>query len=443
MKRLGDVMKERKIIWNSDYTQDCVPNFTSNMNEPRHRWYDFKEGFSSTLVKKAIEDARKTKNDDSRFTLLDPFSGSGTSILTALQNDCDAIGFEINPFMSFVGQTKCIKKSKEYDKYIKELDFICKSPPFRKKSSLEGISTFSPPKNIADGDKWLFNLDVLRTFEALKNNAHLVEDSDIFILALLFSMMQCCNAKKDGKCLRYIKSWKENEYSGQNLRKLFRVNANNMIEDIVSTPLNTGNSKIILGDARELFKRIETNAIDLIIFSPPYLNTFDYSDIYRPELYLSGMINNNDELMQIRKKTIRSHVQCKWEHKDCSNMLSVKRIVGQLEKKKSDLWNTNIPQMISSYFFDLEIVINQAYRVAKPGAKLWFVVSTSAYAGIEIPVDIILADIAETNHWIIEGVYALRKLRTSSQCENNNKQKVKLRESLIICRKKVCNYENN
>ena len=52
-----------------------------------------------------------------------------------------------------------------------------------------------------------------------------------------------------------------------------------------------------------------------------------------------------------------------------------------------------------------------------------------------IPVDLILADIATTHGWELDSVNALRKLRTSSQCVDENQQKVRLRESLIICRK--------
>ena len=53
----------------------------------------------------------------------------------------------------------------------------------------------------------------------------------------------------------------------------------------------------------------------------------------------------------------------------------------------------------------------------------------------EHTVDLILADIATAHGWELDSVNALRKLRTSSQCVDENQQKVRLRESLIICRK--------
>lgn len=418
-------------VWEHSYGEDCIPNFSANMEQPRHRWYEFKEGFSSTLVERAIRETKKD-NHSEFFTVLDPFSGSGTSPLTSLQNECNAIGFEVNPFMSFVGKTKCLQRIKPTIEYQRELSHILSQRPFRMKSSLEGVSTFT---GSGDDGKWLFNIDVLRAFEALSNHILQIEDKDFFLLALITSAMQCCNAKKDGKCLRYLKDWKQLNYSGRDLRDTFKANALRMISDLDASPLLDGTRNIKQGDTRKLLKDSERDSTDLIIFSPPYLNSFDYSDIYRPELFLGKFVKDNDELMQIRKQTLRSHVQCKWEKNDKSESPWVMGIVQKLDEKKESLWSTNIPQMVSSYFYDMTTVLKESYRIAKRNSQLWFVVSTSAYSGIEIPVDLILADIATTCGWKLDSVNALRKLRTSSQCVDENKQKVRLRESLIICRK--------
>lgn len=424
-------METISATWNHAYREDCIPNFSVNMEQPRHRWYEFKEGFSSTLVERAIRETKKD-NKSTFFTVLDPFSGSGTSPLTALQRSCNAVGYEVNPFMSFVGKTKCQQRTKTVDNYTKELNHILIQRPFRLKSPLEGVSTFT---RSGKNEKWLFNLDVLRAYEALYLHISHSEDRDLFLLALITSTMQCCNAKKDGKCLRYLKNWKALNYTGSNLRETFKANALRMLFDLERNPLLEGKRTIMQGDTRKLLQTSECDSVDLIIFSPPYLNSFDYSDIYRPELFLGKFVKDNNELMQLRKQTLRSHVQCKWDSADKSTSPWVTGIVQNLNDKQGTLWNANIPQMVSSYFYDMEEVLKQSYRVAKRNSQLWFVVSTSAYSGVEIPVDLILADIATAHGWKLDSVNALRKLRTSSQCVNENQQKIRLRESLIICRK--------
>lgn len=85
------VMETINAVWEHSYGEDCIPNFSANMEQPRHRWYEFKEGFSLTLVERAIRETKKD-NKSTSFTVLDPFSGSGTSPLTALQSRCNAIG---------------------------------------------------------------------------------------------------------------------------------------------------------------------------------------------------------------------------------------------------------------------------------------------------------------------------------------------------------------
>jgi hypothetical protein len=70
-------------VWNHTYGEDCIPNFTDNMALPRHRWYEFKEGYGASLVERAILETKHVTGKD-RLFVLDPFSGSGTTPLTAL-----------------------------------------------------------------------------------------------------------------------------------------------------------------------------------------------------------------------------------------------------------------------------------------------------------------------------------------------------------------------
>lgn len=418
-------------IWNHTYGEDCIPNFSDNMVLPRHRWYEFKEGYGASLVERAILETKQATKK-SRLLVLDPFSGSGTTPLTALQNGCDSIASEVNPFMGFVSKTKCAKKNCSIDDLKHELNRVMSHKGILQESPLQDISSFAPGNN---KEKWLFNIEVLQSFEALKKIIEQTNNSDLFMLALMSAVMQCCNAYKDGKCLRYKKNWKTLNYGADDLRHAFKENFSYIINDIENAPLLSGDRTFYLGDSRQTLSQVDKETTDLVVFSPPYLNSFDYSDIYRPELFLGEFVNNNDELRAIRKKTLRSHVQYKWETQEKSTSIWAQSISEKIESRKDHLWNNNIPQMVDSYFYDMERVFAEAYRICNHNAQLWFVVSTSAYAGIEIPVDLILADLAQNQGWDLCNVNALRKLRTSSQCVDENDKKIRLRESLIICKK--------
>src|SRR5436190_1946456 len=76
---------------------------------------------------------------------------------------------------------------------------------YERVSPLEGLSTFTDsPGN----DKWLFNRSALRGFTALDQSLATAHLKGPFRLALIASLMDCCNAKRDGKCLRYQKDWR-------------------------------------------------------------------------------------------------------------------------------------------------------------------------------------------------------------------------------------------
>ena len=214
-------------------------------------------------------------------------------------------------------------------------------------------------------------------------------------------------------------------YTSLELREAFRRNANQIIQDMEVNPLIEGERRYINADSRKGISEIENQSVDLVVFSPPYLNSFDYSDIYRPELFLGGYVKSNEELRAIRKNTLRSHVQYKWETCDKSESSWAKQIANQIREKQDLLWNKDIPNMIDSYFYDMERIFAEAYKVCTSHAQMWFVIATSSYAGIEIPVDLILADIATRQGWNLKNVNALRKLRTSSQCASEDIRKIR------------------
>jgi hypothetical protein len=67
-------------------------------------------------------------------------------------------------------------------------------------------------------------------------------------------------------------------------------------------------------------------------------------------------------------------------------------------------------------------------------------VATSAYGGVVVPVDLILAEIAEQLGWELKDVQVVRRLRSSAQLwkhENTSKKVPELRESIVILKSSV------
>jgi hypothetical protein len=247
--------------------------------------------------------------------------------------------------------------------------------------------------------------------------------------------MDNCNAKTDGKCLRYKKEWKKLAYGAEDFVRSFESHLDMIVEDLGAAPI-VADVDITNGDSRKIIKNLRRK-FRLCITSPPYLNSFDYSDVYRPELFLMEMVRNSKDLRRIRLKTVRSHVQVNWNaptESDFGDLYS--DVISDLQKVEDKLWNRKIPLMVQAYFEDMKCVLQQLSGRAKPDAQVWLVVSTSAYGGVEIPVDLILANIGTQNGWCLREIGVVRQIRHSGhhwkKLPEEQRSTSKLRESVIV-----------
>jgi DNA modification methylase len=401
-----------------------ISNAVNYHSLPRFRWYGYKEGFSPKLVESAIREVELKKSD----YILDPFNGSGTVTLTASMNNIASVGIEVNPFVAFVAKTKMENcSSKKFHDNIANVLF---SAAKGKESMLETFSTFTEKSG---REKWLFNNDVLRAFEGgwqATNNIGL-SLRKIFRLSLIGAAMDNCNAAKDGKCLKYRNNWQNKKFGKDtfiaSLKERLEKNERDL-ENIVIPQI----AAIINNDARETIKNIP-GKYKLCITSPPYLNSFDYTDIYRPELFLGKFIKSAGGLRKLRFKTIRSHIEIVLPK---PIKYSFGEIYSSFHRRISECettWSSQIPIMIQSYFEDMEGILSDLLRKAKKEGELWLVVANSIYAGIEVPVDLILAEIGTRNGWRLKKIETLRYIyrRKTNYCADIEK----IRESLLVFHK--------
>ena len=221
---------------------------------------------------------------------------------------------------------------------------------------------------------------------------------DILMLALIVAMCDVANARRDGKCWRYKTSWQSNNYSGKDLEIAFLRKIADYAEDLKVLGTLSGKTSIHVGDVRvmDLISKIPDGRIfDGVVTSPPYLNSFDYTDIYRPEMLLLGVAESSNDLRKYRLLSLRSHIQINWPKSIPCSIHTVRDITSKI--KHLDLWNKRLIDMINAYFVDLEVVIRNCLRKVKPGGLMSFVVANSAYAGIVIPVDKCLIEIFQRN----------------------------------------------
>jgi len=78
-----------------------VVSFQANKEEPIYRWFKYKEGFSSTLVKYFLSEYAPKGGK-----VLDPFAGAGTTLFAGQELGWESYGIELLPVGAFVMQTR-------------------------------------------------------------------------------------------------------------------------------------------------------------------------------------------------------------------------------------------------------------------------------------------------------------------------------------------------
>jgi SAM-dependent methyltransferase len=393
-------------------------NFKKNMSLPFHRWFYYKQGFSCNLV-----DFVKKRYFPFQTCLrvFDPFCGVGTVPLWASENGHIGIGSDVSPLSIFISETKAIRKinishTMECARNIIKNDNRTKTVDFEK-----------IPFYFEKG----FQRNTLKKMLQLLDDIRSIEDINtqkVILLALMKAAYDVSLTKKDGGFLRYIE---KPRYTSIGDRVVYHLN--DMLldfrEHISSFTGQDSNTTLVrpkfnLMDARSL--SFDEEPFDLIVTSPPYLNRNDYTRIYAIEYGLLGL--SDLELKNLRKKTIKSHVEADFEKS--SDMKSTIFDVAYEKLGKAKLTNIGIPEMVFGYFNDMACSLRELRKYTKQGGVISFVVGNSRFSGIHFETDAIIAEIAENLGFTLKEII-VTKLRGSSAQQLHNYGDLQLRESVV------------
>ena len=408
--------------------------FNKNKAEPFHRWYPFVEGYSKEFIESIIEEVG-TKN----LVCLEPFSGSGTTALELQNNNIECISFEVNPLMYLIARVKMengytVEKTKEW------FSFISRERKRITKVDLDtSFKTLYENENI---EKWNYNLEVALAIKKTQSAINMIDERiyrELFMVALASILLDVSNLYRNGKCLSYKKNWTEKKVTENQVFEKFDSKVKNeILEDIknylIVTNVSNKNRLYNLDSRVGISKQVKDDSIDLVITSPPYLNSRDYTDTYMLELKTLGLTINKEEIRKLREKTLRSHVQIKWQDQTLVNNKVLIKTLNDLKcaSKKKKVWNDSIIDMIRLYFVDMENIFNVLYKKMKKGGKVYFNVSNSAYFDVLVNTLEICASIAENSGFVVKEIRKARLLKTSPQQKNTIKS---LLEGVIVLEK--------
>ncbi|WP_166037902.1 site-specific DNA-methyltransferase [Sphingosinicella sp. YJ22] len=411
--------------WTGERALATIGTNAGSVALPFQDWRRFKEAFAPELVEMAVSE---TPGRVER--IVDPFGGSGTTALAAQFLGINPTTIEVNPYLADLIEAK-----------ISRIDLEAAALAFARVVERAGNSVAPPQNPFPDAprtfvepgvdNRYIFSKAVAARLVAYRD-AIMAEANEgirrLFRVVLASAAVPVSNVTISGKGRRYRSNWQSRRVSPAAVDSWFRDGVLQALYDLRRFADRSCQEYTLLrGDARQLVNDLPQH--QLAVFSPPYPNSFDYTDVYNVELWALGYLSSRGANTALRNATLRSHVQI---HRDMTaDDLAAKTLgetVRKLESVSERLWNRHIPSMVAAYASDMAVVIRGIGRAMPRGGRAYIVVGDSRYAEVDVPVAAILAELAPGLGFEPLRVEPFRSMRVSPQ-QGGRPQ---LSESLLV-----------
>lgn len=412
-----------------------------------HQWYRFVLSFPPHLVRDYI---KKFELDESHL-VLDPFCGTGTTLVECQKLGIQAVGLESNPVACFASRTK-LNWQIEPDALWEHAQRIAtlteaKLEIFglennRELMLLEKSQIFLPKdlhKLPADLAKLILKDSISRLplhrtlilLETLEENRD-ERFYDHERLALATALVNEISNLHFGPEVGVGPAKFDAPVVSLWLDKI-RI----ITDDLRNLQSHPRTAIVHQSDARESSNILQPQSIDAVITSPPYPNEKDYTRTTRLESVLLGFIKSKEDLRALKRNLVRSNTRgvYKTDRDDLliSGHLEIERIAAEIENRRIDLGKTSgferlYARVTKLYFGGMKQHLADLRGVLRPGAKLAYVVGDQAsYLRVMIRTGELIADIATSLGYEVIGIDLFRTRLATATREQ-------LREEVVLLR---------
>lgn len=410
-----------------------VPTTTAqlNRNQPLYDWYVMPEAFSAQLVHEAIDEFGVRKGG----TVLDPFCGTGTTLLASRLVERNALGIEVNPFLAFASR---VKSQGQFDLPLLRIETEHLLEAARE--ALQNVETdgdmqwslASERPKMPRLDRWIAGRVVWKVLALKECIEKCVSERvrDVPMLALASILRGASNMKLTPHAFgsREVKQ-------DSPVLHMFEMRIQKMLSDIewLEEQEGLGTAHVIEGDIRDASGLAHPSLpADLAVTSPPYLNNLDYTMQTRLELFFLGFITDMEDLKLLRKRMMICDAKATYKDiedwKRVQDVASVENVAKEIDDKLGNRgWGWDYGLMTRQYFGGLLRAIESIKEMLAPGATLLMVLGDSAHSGVHVPVTTIAEELGHIAGFCRSEVRVLRTRRTSSHGFTLNESAVVLK----------------
>jgi DNA modification methylase len=397
-----------------------------------HNWYRFVLSFPPHLVRDYLQRFGVT----SEHRVLDPFCGTGTTIVECKKLGIPSVGVEANPMAHFAGRVK-VDWCPDPDRLVDYARQVAKAAI----AALE--PTIAPDGmrllNSAQEKLILKNsISALPLHKTLVLLDHLQQHADEPFydharLALAKSVVSSSSNLQFGPEVGVGRAKPDAPVVDAWLAAITTIA--NDLHELGQAP--TVEAIVHHADARQLISVLEPQSIDAVITSPPYPNEKDYTRTTRLESVLLGFIKDKADLRSLKQGLVRSNTRNVYTVDDddrwVADQLDVQRIATEIEARRIALGKTSgferlYARATKLYFGGMARHLAELRQILRPGAQLAYVVGDQAsYLRVMIRTGQILADIAQSLGY---EVVAIDLFRTRIATATNEQ----MREEVVVLR---------
>ena len=372
-------------------------------SEHIHRWYDYTQGFDPELAARKVDEHTSGQGD----VVLDPFCGSGTTLVAAQMLGHEAIGVDANPVMCLVSRAKTTWNPPLAQFERRAADILGALDDAVAKDADGDVECAIPMRGV---NKW-FRAPVLREVVAARQ---ILEDlprtdrrvRDLLRLAYAKAMFE---SSQVSMCpgITFVKKPRPP------LRTTLRRKLGTIAADLSllrGLDLHRqSKAHVHQADARDLASVADDGTVDLVFTSPPYPTDIEYTRQTRAELYFLGFIEDMDDVRAIKKAMVRGSPKNIYKADNNERLvagyLQIQAVSAAVDERlKGKNWGWDYARMVREYFGDMLICLQELYRVLRPGGWALLVIGDQTCKGVMIPVtDILLKiglDLGFGDHYI-------------------------------------------
>lgn len=412
-----------------------------------HDWYRFVLSFPPHLVRDYLQRFEITP----RHTVLDPFCGTGTTLVECKKLGIPSVGIERNPMAQFATQVK-LDWAIDPDGLLDHARNIARRTS--KQLEAEGFDDTHGLPLFENGKKASSNL---KTLPADAYRLILKDSISPVPLHKTLMLLEQLERQQDERYDRHerLALAKAIVFGISNLHfgpevgigeqkvdapvvSVWLRGVQRMVDDLRAlASTRKPRSTVHLADSRELSRVVEPESVDAVITSPPYPNEKDYTRTTRLESVLLGFIASKADLRAIKKDLVRSNTRSVYQQ-DTDDLLvqqhpEINRIAKAIEERRIALGKTSgfermYHRVAKLYFGGMARHLSDLRTVLRPGAQLAYVVGDQAsYLRVMIRTGRLLADIARSLDYEVTGIDLFRTRLATATREQ-------LREEVVLLR---------